>query len=79
MINTAPQGSNMVNGREKCFKTIILSGQLCRGRMAQWYEAALFKMEEVGMQGQILADFIFSFMVFLVFRLFSFILTADPL
>ena len=29
MINTAPQGSNSVNGREKYFKTI-------KGKMMQW-------------------------------------------
>ena len=32
MINTTPQGSNSVNGREKYFKTIILSSQLCSSK-----------------------------------------------
>ena len=32
MINTAQQGSNSVNGREKYFKTIILSSQLCSSK-----------------------------------------------
>ena len=34
---------------------LILSIRLCCGCMAQWYEAALLAMEEVGVQAQILA------------------------
>ena len=47
--------------------------------MAQWYKAAYFTMAEVGVQVQILAGqlfvrFLSSFMVFLPFGLFPFIL-----
>ena len=49
--------------------------------MAQWYEASLFVLEEVGVQVQNPAGLIpvfFAFIVFLPFGLFLFILTADP-
>ena len=47
--------------------------------MAQWYEAAYFTMAEVGVQvqipaGQLFVRFLSSFMVFLPFGLFPFIL-----
>ena len=51
-------------------------------RMAQWLEAALFSLEEVGMRVQIPAweapFFFFSFIVVLPFGFLLFILTADP-
>ena len=60
---------------------------MCSGRMAQYYEASLFALEEVGVQVQIPAGLplvffvlflFFSFIVFLPFGLFTFILTVDP-
>ena len=50
-INKAPQGSNSVDDREKSFNAISL--KLCSGRMAQWYMASLFALEEEGVQVQI--------------------------
>ena len=87
MINTAPQGSNSVNGRVKYFKAINFKDlKLCSGHMAHWYEVSLFALEEVGVQVQIpmglpaiFFRFFFSFIVFLPFGLFTFILIADPL
>ena len=84
MINTAPQGSNSVNGRVKYFKAINFKDlKLCSGHMAHWYEVSLFALEEVGVQVQIpmnfFSFFFFSFIVFLPFGLFTFILIADPL
>ena len=50
--------------------------------MAQWYNASLFVLEEVGVQVQTdptgLIPVFFAFIVFLPFGLFLFILTADP-
>ena len=52
-------------------------------RMAQWLEAALFSLEEVGMRVQMPAwqppfFLFFFFIVFLPFGFLLFILTADP-
>ena len=54
--------------------------------MAHWYEVSLFALEEVGVQVRIpmglpaiFFSFFFSFIVFLPFGLFTFILIADPL
>ena len=68
-------------------KLLILRIKLFRGdSLAQWYEASLFAQEEVAVQVQILAGLLpvffffvfFSFVVFLPFGLFPFVLTADP-
>ena len=67
-------------------KLLILRIKLFRGdSLAQWYEASLFAQEEVGVQVQIPAGLLpvfffrfFSFVVFLPFGLFPFVLTADP-
>ena len=66
-------------------RLLIVRGELCSGRVAQWYEVSLFALEEVGVQVQIpaglLAIFLirfFSFIVFLPFGLFPFILIDDP-
>ena len=51
MIITAPQGSDSVNGREKYFKRINFKNiKLCSCRMAQWYDASLPVLEEVGVR-----------------------------
>ena len=60
---------------------LIFAGNGCSDRMAQWLEAALFSLEEVGMRVQIPASqspFFFPFIVFLPFGFLLFILTADP-
>ena len=60
---------------------LVFTGNGCSDRMAQWLEAALFSLEEVGMRVEIPAwqlPFFFSFIVFLPFGFLLFILTADP-
>ena len=42
-----------MNGRERYFNIIILIYSWCSGRIAEWSEAALFSLEEVGVQVQI--------------------------
>ena len=50
MIITAPQGSNSVNGREKYKRINFKNIKLCSCRMAQWYDASLSVLEEVGVR-----------------------------
>ena len=64
---------------------LILHLYWCSGRMAQWSEAALFQLVEVGVQVQIPAWLLavclfvfFSFIVYLRFGFLLFILTAYP-
>ena len=55
---------------EKDTSTLLIYNiDWCSSRMAEWSEIALFSLEEVGMQVQI---------VFLPFGFLLFILTADP-
>ena len=76
MINTAPQGSNSVNGRENTSRLSIFHFKLCSGHMAQWYEVSFFALEEVGVQvhipGGLFPMFFFFFIVFLPFILTAF-------
>ena len=69
-----------MNGRERYFNTVNFRNKLLSGRMALWLKTALFSLEEVGMQAQILTwhlPVFFSFIVFLPFGFLLFILTAD--
>ena len=81
MINTAPWGSNSVNGRERYINTVNFQNHLGSGRMAQWLVAALFcrrKLECRFKSRRGIFQFFFSFIVFLPFGFLLFILTADP-
>ena len=58
---------------------LIYRGNPCSSRLAQCHKAAHLAMEEVGVQvqipaGQLFVRFLSSFMVFLPFGLFPFIL-----
>ena len=72
MINTAPQGSNSVNGREKYYKIINFIAIRCGGSWRKFWAAG-------SDPAMATSSFFFSFIVFLPFGFLLFILTADPL
>ena len=71
MIKTAPQGPNSVDGRENTSRLLIkFNEHTVHGLMAQWYEASLLALEEVGCrfkskQGYFQFLYIFYFLVLL--------------
>ena len=82
MINTAPEGSNSVNGREKYFNTINFDelsaqwshGPVVRGRTLSLGEVGV----QLGSKPGVPTSMFFSFIVFLPFGFLLFILTAEP-
>ena len=74
MINTTPQASNSMNGREKWYEFInfpSLTGQGTRGPAGVWEVKS-----RAGVNYCVFSAFFF--IVFFPFRLFRFILTSDP-
>ena len=82
MINTAPQGSNSVNGREKYFKTITFIWNIVQGSHGPVVRGSAScnggSWDAGSHPGRGNLQFFFSFIVFLPFGLFLFIVTADP-
>ena len=84
MINAATQGSNRVNGKENTSTLLIFKVNQSSVRMAQLYEVCFPYRRKLGCRFKSWWGYFqfcfcfFSFIIFLPFGLFPFILTADP-
>ena len=83
MINTASQRSNNVNGRQKFFKIINFKNQTVQGRSLMMplflcKRKLGYRFKSRRGYFQFFFFRFFSFVVFLPFGLFPFVLTADP-
>ena len=59
MINTAPKGSNSVNGREKYFNTINFDGLSAQWLHGPMVRGRIFSLEEGGVQRRVYFHFFF--------------------
>ena len=79
MINEAPQGSNSVNGKENTSTLLILVFTWPSGmRFAFCTEGSWGAGSNLSRATSSFVFVFFSFIVFLPFGLFPFIVTADP-